>query len=171
MPNFQVPNQINGSIAPNVLYFMADIPANGFTTFFIVTSSSKSTIPVEKPIPTPKDNSITNGVIRITFDDNNKLSVVTDINNNISYSLAQDFFYYEGHDNNNKNHASGAYIFRPQVDGEPTKISDKPDLTLYGIEARQVFSDYVSQVIRIPPENNFVEFEWTIGPIPKTSRK
>ncbi|KAE9549197.1 hypothetical protein FO519_007592 [Halicephalobus sp. NKZ332] len=171
IPSFQVPNQLNGSIASIVLYFIAEIPANGFTTYFVVGSSSKSAIPLEKPLPpSPKANTITNGLIELTFDENNKLSIVKDLTTKTAYPISQDFFYYEGHDNHNKSHASGAYIFRPQVDGEPTQISGKPDLTLFGIEARQVFSDYVSQTIRIPPENNFIEFEWTIGPLPKVSR-
>ena len=172
MNTFKVPNQISGSVAPYTLNFVAEIPANGFTTYFVTVSTSKSAIPVEKPVsPTPKANSITNGFIQITFDDNNKLSTVKDLTTQVTYSLTQDFFYYEGHDKNGKSHASGAYIFRPQVDGEPIKISDKPELTLSGIEGRQVFSDYVSQVIRIPPENNFIEFEWTIGPLPKNTVK
>lgn len=33
-------------------------------------------------------------------------------------------------------------------------------------EVRQIFNDWVSQVIRVYREENFVEFEWMIGGIP-----
>uniref|UniRef100_A0AC34Q8K1 Glycosyl hydrolase family 38 C-terminal domain-containing protein n=1 Tax=Panagrolaimus sp. JU765 TaxID=591449 RepID=A0AC34Q8K1_9BILA len=59
------------------------------------------------------------------------------------------------------------HVFRPQND-TPTMINYAPHLTIAYLEARQIFSQHVSQIIRLIPKKKFIEFEWTIGPIPKT---
>uniref|UniRef100_A0A914Z8Z9 Alpha-mannosidase n=1 Tax=Panagrolaimus superbus TaxID=310955 RepID=A0A914Z8Z9_9BILA len=78
----------------------------------------------------------------------------------------QSLLAYKGHDNVGE--ASGAYIFRPQVN-IPDVVNAQPALTLTYLEARQVYSDWLSQTIRLIPNKTFIEFEWTVGPIPKTN--
>ena len=73
-----------------------------------------------------------------------------------------------GDNNEFKNRSSGAYIFRPN--GTLHKITDKADFKVYNgnlvAELHQKFNDYVNQITRVNLMDNFVEFDWIVGPIP-----
>lgn len=64
--------------------------------------------------------------------------------------------------------ASGAYIFRPNtVDAE--KLTDK---VTYEIlegdlvdEIHQTVTSWITQVIRVYKNENYIEFDWLVGPI------
>lgn len=93
--------------------------------------------------------------------------------NGVKLVVGQQFLYYRGTVGNNevaKNRSSGAYIFRPNGT-EAYKIAEKAQIDLYKgdlmIELHQTFNDWVSQIIRIYSNENFVEFNWLVGPIPK----
>ncbi|XP_058798646.1 lysosomal alpha-mannosidase-like isoform X2 [Phymastichus coffea] len=84
----------------------------------------------------------------------------------------QSFQYYEAAHGNNEefvNRSSGAYIFRPQ--GNRSK--ELPATGGFQIfkgplveEIHLTVNDWVSQVVRVYNEEEFVEFEWLVGPIP-----
>lgn len=65
---------------------------------------------------------------------------------------------------------SGAYIFHPRIDVKfdvGTNVQTK--VLSNGIlveEHEQVFCDWASQIIRMYKDEDYVEFEWLIGPIP-----
>lgn len=106
----------------------------------------------------------------LAFDTNGFLTSVT--SNGKTTLLSQDILYYEGATGNNlefRNRSSGAYIFRP-FENKVTAITTQAKLTVYVgdlvNEVHQVYSDWVSQVIRMYSNSNYVEFEWMIGPIP-----
>lgn len=87
-------------------------------------------------------------------------------------SVDQDFFYYEAQAGNNevfKNRSSGAYIFRPRSE-DPMPVAKKPETKIYKgpivEEMHQWFNDWVSQVIKVYKNENYMEFEWLVGPIP-----
>ena len=209
LPTFVNGNQVNNSqISPYDLQFVAEIPAFGFNTYFVVPAGKKRN-PIEfkevkevvrNPIKEDPVNKIdqlrevkhsplkkkemqnvnansklatknlpyiSNGLITVNFDEFNLVKSVVDIAKGVEYPLKQSFWYYEGHDNNGK--ASGAYIFRPQSN-EATAINQAPGLSLAYLEARQVFNDWVSQTVRLIPNKTFVEFDWTVGPLPEVSR-
>lgn len=84
----------------------------------------------------------------------------------------QEFLWYKGAIGNNeefRNRSSGAYIFRPDgkeatpFDGEPKVNVVKGPLVE---EVHQTVNEWISQVIRTYRNENHVEFEWLVGPIP-----
>jgi lysosomal alpha-mannosidase len=178
MATFKNGNQINNpKISTYQLQFVADIPANGFTTYFVKAGAKDSeavpfveTTEVKshpKSVFSDRATSLSNDLITVNFDSNNLVSSITDKKSGKTYPLKQHFMYYEGHDNNGR--ASGAYIFRPQ-DNTATEVNSNPTLSTNNLEARQIFGDWVSQTIRLTPNRSYVEFEWTVGPLPKASR-
>lgn len=115
------------------------------------------------------DQIVENRLIKLTF---NSKGLLTNVQmNGISENINQEFYYYRGAYGNNgeaKNRSSGAYIFRPN--GTEILVSPSATLKIYSgplvKEVHQHFNEWISQVIRIYEETNFVEFEWLVGPIP-----
>ncbi|KAG8221971.1 hypothetical protein J437_LFUL007812 [Ladona fulva] len=93
--------------------------------------------------------------------------------NEIKIQVKQELFYYEGMQGNNeefKNRSSGAYIFRPNgTEAKPLSTGPVATTIIRGDivdEVHQKFSDWGSQVIRVYKEENHIEFNWLVGPIP-----
>lgn len=93
---------------------------------------------------------------------------------NTTVRVKQSFYWYEGHPGNNTKfqfRASGAYIFRP-TQLEPLPVAKKAELVhivnngSIVHEVHQKFSDWLTQVIRVYEETDFVEFDWVVGSIP-----
>ncbi|KAJ9579723.1 hypothetical protein L9F63_004649, partial [Diploptera punctata] len=88
------------------------------------------------------------------------------VRNDNEIPFEQKFYYYEGAAGWNdfpENRASGAYIFRP-LNSKPILISSNATNKFYTVH--QIFSPWVSQIIRIYREECLIEFEWLVGPIP-----
>ncbi|XP_053694119.1 lysosomal alpha-mannosidase isoform X2 [Sabethes cyaneus] len=112
---------------------------------------------------------IGNKYLNVSFDSNGFLSTITAHGG--SHRLRQTFVYYEGAIGNNvewRNRSSGAYIFRPN--GTEKYVSDSVLLRVFKgnvvQEVHQVFNEWISQVVRVYADENHVEFEWLVGPIP-----
>ena len=98
------------------------------------------------------------------------MKTFTNLKENITYELTQEFLYYES---KNKSffldQASGAYIFRPS--GEAKKFRGNISIEVVSgkfiQEVRQIVNPWVSQVVKLFANKNFVEFDWIIGPILK----
>ena len=111
-----------------------------------------------------------NDKMSVSFSDG-KLISVTDLTSGVSLEVSQNFLWYNSSTGNNKHsqQASGAYIFRPNSSNLFT-FSNKPSVIHYqgkiAKEVRQTYSNWVSQVVRIFEGQDYVEFEYTIGPIP-----
>lgn len=167
--------KFRGSIAAQELLFLADeIPPLGYKSFYVtetydgIIHDKPEVLPVERP------TSIGNKFLSLNFDSNGFLSTITV--NGESHRLQQDFVYYEGAYGNNEvfeNRSSGAYIFRPN--GTEQHVATKVRLSVYEgdhvQEVHQVFNEWVSQVIRVYAEEQHVEFEWLVGPIPVDDSK
>ncbi|XP_026806272.1 lysosomal alpha-mannosidase-like [Rhopalosiphum maidis] len=131
--------------------------------------------PEPPPRPTPHNSTeevtIENGKLKIGFNGTSGLVQWIE-QNGTRHQLQQNFFFYEsmkGYNFNADNRASGAYIFRP-TKNQPTVISEKINLTIYRgknvHEVHQSFSSWLSQVVRIYDQQESIEFEWLVGPIP-----
>lgn len=94
--------------------------------------------------------------------------------NGTTIPVKQSFYWYTAFPGNNTmfvNRASGAYIFRP-LKQEPLPVAEKAELVYIEKngslvqEVHQRFSDWLTQVIRVYDDADFVEFDWVVGSIP-----
>jgi len=75
----------------------------------------------------------------------------------------------KGDNKKSETRASGAYVFRP--DGQtPTRVATIVESNLVETEVakevHQKLNSYITQVIRVYPNEDFVEFDYVVGPIP-----
>ncbi|XP_065090817.1 lysosomal alpha-mannosidase-like isoform X2 [Ochlerotatus camptorhynchus] len=176
------------SNASNELVFLAnELPPLGYKSYFVsrvietvddfIQNPSNPTVQLQSDQPHKQWHSeevtIGNKYLNVSFDTNGFLSTITA--NGVTNRLRQTFVYYEAATGNNvafSNRSSGAYIFRPN--GTDHVITDSVQLKVFRgnvvQEVHQVFNDWVSQVIRIYADENHVEFEWLVGPIPVQDR-
>merc|ERR550519_2171431 len=90
----------------------------------------------------------------------------------IDIDVKMELLFYKGHRGNNSEfelRASGAYIFRP--DGDVQSLGDPTDATVSEgpvvDEVHRVYADdWVTQIIRLYHEDNSVDVQWVVGPIP-----
>ncbi|XP_018301818.1 lysosomal alpha-mannosidase isoform X1 [Mycetomoellerius zeteki] len=153
------------SNATNEVVFRAlDIPPLGILAYAIAKKIQENVI--EQP---QSANFISNELYNISVNTNGDLTVHW---NKQNMNVVQSFHYYIGAEGNNKNfinRSSGAYIFRPKelsarnfANTGSYKIYKGPILQ----ELHHTINDWVSQVVRIYSEEEHIEFDWLIGPIP-----
>ncbi|XP_071568794.1 lysosomal alpha-mannosidase-like isoform X1 [Temnothorax nylanderi] len=153
------------SSATNEVVFRAsNIPPLGIRVY-IVTKKTQENV-VDQP---QSDIFISNELYNISVNTNGNLAIRW---NNQDMSVVQSFQYYTGAEGNNKifaNRSSGAYIFRPKE----TSARNFAYIGSYKIykgpvveELHQTINEWVSQVVRIYPEEEYIELDWLVGPIP-----
>ena len=170
-----------GKTLPYEIQFVADLPALSLTTFSAQASSEAisedeyASVDVASASP-HAPVVIENDLYSLTFGGNGTLDAVTNKQTKVTLPVNQDFFYYEAC--SIQGQGAGPYMFRPDAtktdkDGQniPRVRGDSPakltvSHTAVGSEIRQVFSDWVTQVIRLPVGSAHPEFEMSIGPIP-----
>lgn len=168
IPDFirNIPGRV--SVADTELIFLADnLPPLGWKSFVVHSSEGNKVNKVNTP-----DKSSVHNFKDTAFNINPDTGLLTSIQiNGVSINVSQNFYYYNGFVGDNKkfvNRSSGAYIFRPK--GPLEKVTDKVDYQVYQgeivSEVHQSFNDYISQIIRINAIDNYIEFDWVIGPIP-----
>ncbi|XP_066593863.1 lysosomal alpha-mannosidase isoform X1 [Prorops nasuta] len=153
------------SEAVNELVFRAEaIPAFGFKVYFVKAEATRQEIfSTDSRYITGNNANITvdNGQILVRFDRENK-----------KLNFAQSFRFYEGAEGNNEvwaNRSSGAYIFRPKnpysssFNFTGTYKIYKGDIVQ---EIHLQVNDWVSEVVRVYSAEDFIEFDWMVGPIP-----
>ena len=162
------------------LVFPVQIPALGFATYFVNLTKSKSKN--SKAYKTQEENVwslkdeplvIQNEFVKMEFSkDTGLLSSMTDLESKLTSTVNQQFLWYNASvGNKNSGQPSGAYIFRPNSSTTFNVSSGgKAQITIMKgslvQEVRQIFSPFVSQVVRLYTGQRYAEFEYTIGPIP-----
>ncbi|KAK0403102.1 hypothetical protein QR680_016716 [Steinernema hermaphroditum] len=169
--------------APFELQFSVTVPPLGFVTYFVVGQQSgvedaqrleklrrqkNATTRWRRNLKT-NETTVSNGAVELTFDANGLLKAFTDLASKTTKPLRQEFLFYKGMGNDHIQ-PTGAYIFRPNG-SESFPVAPSASLKIVKtnllVEVRQVFSPWVSQVIRLVANKKVVEFQWTVGPIPK----
>ncbi|VDK73324.1 unnamed protein product [Litomosoides sigmodontis] len=170
------------SSAPYELLIPANIPPLGFTTFFLSNQTAAKTIEYakhrsvqnsikEKHKKASNTTVMKNEYIELTFNSTGHLISMKNRKTGKVIAFNQEFLIYKGMGfSNYMNQSSGAYIFRPNGT-QAEKISNLTAVQYVEgsliSETRQIITPWISQVIRLYCGKNLVEFEWTIGPIPK----
>ncbi|XP_049516029.1 lysosomal alpha-mannosidase-like isoform X2 [Dermacentor silvarum] len=173
------------SKADQEIVFTADLPALGFTTYFVEADNFLEKRPRHHKKDLSRDTTATcqdagtkemvlKGNVASAFIncESGLLSAISWKGTTIRVN--QSFYWYLGHPGNNSQfqyRASGAYIFRPE-DQEPLPVADKAELVYIEKngsivqEVHQKFSEWLTQVIRVYDDADFVEFDWVVGSIP-----
>ncbi|KAK5639939.1 hypothetical protein RI129_010750 [Pyrocoelia pectoralis] len=89
--------------------------------------------------------------------------------NGVNQVVSQQFLYYQSSNASGGTRSSGAYVFRPSAGTEALIISDKTEFVTYQgeifDEVHQKFNDWLKQSIRVYKNENYIEFDWIVGPL------
>ena len=150
------------SNATHELYFKVQLPALGFTTYFIERTGN-TTEKIDTSIPIGmKGKSFTLQIDEKT----GALTTITIIGK--THKFQQSFKYYKSIGGKKGYEDSGSYHFCPDGVAESYVSQKLISRQISGgiQEVNQQFSDYVKQTIRTYEDEDYIEFDWTVGPIP-----
>ena len=178
--------------ATHDLYFVAEVPAVGYSTFTVaksttannnrqlsLTSKAKHSHSLQHE---HADTVVENSRFSLTFDATTKeLKSVTDKSTDTTIELTVTWGWYNssvgGCTAGSEKPAcdgqkSGAYIFRPNSStvfypGPEVPIQLEVNKGALVTEVKQTFSDWATHVIRLTEGQGHIEVEWTAGPIPE----
>lgn len=121
---------------------------------------------------------VSSGRIKVNVDAISGLMRSIVLEDNREIRLRQNFYWYKGADRSYANKPSGAYIFNP-VNIEnmtnpthylPVEVAKRAHLKIVRgplvEEIHQTFAKWLTQIIRVHRNYDYVEFEWVVGPIP-----
>jgi hypothetical protein len=169
----------NAGVSVQWLCFEGDLPAAGFSAFFLVPAATRAAAPLtHASVMVPLragagDQTITNGRVTLTVAQaTGFISNFADAATGVSVPLAQSWQSYVGFDGRSKlngsSQSSGAYIFRPR-DAAPTPLVGVPAdvIVVTGPVVNEFQSTYayVTQATRLWAGHGHAEVEWTVGPV------
>lgn len=165
-----------GSLAINELLFQVMLPPLGFSSYFIQMSTNKF-LKVKQnakmgPAQGRRDFYISNQHLSMSYDgQTGQLKSIKNLASGTEMPVTMNMYYYHGHPGNcsdAKYQPSGAYVFRPNTSdiyswpSSSTRTSEGPLVK----EVYTDFSPWASQVVRLYKDADYVEVEYTVGPIP-----
>jgi lysosomal alpha-mannosidase len=148
------------------------IPPVGYNFYEIqISDSTTRKHPLKKQMPHEFNSKFIfqNNYLSVEFDQNGNLLEINNLESGINTKLSQTFCFYKSMVGNNSAgqfQASGAYIFRS--DGDPICMIVKSFIVQKGVqfsEIHQIFSNFISQTIRLYNDSKTLSFEWLVGPI------
>jgi lysosomal alpha-mannosidase len=170
-PTKKIPGR-NGT-ATNQLVFRASLPALGFSTYFFEVKPGEEQEEPKVKITENDECILLNQNLRVEIDAQGNLQHIVNLVKGFDITFSnQGFYWYQSFPGNNSKsefQASGAYIFRPLTQiAQP--VSATRTITCIKAETVQkaiiVFNDWASQEISLYDDGQYVEVEWTVGPIP-----
>lgn len=164
---------------PFVLYFQANVPALGFTVYFVemycandpLAANDEACVNTRAAVSLPTDgfvSAVSNGLVQVNMSSTTgRMSSITNLAQSLTVPTDQNYLAYESYAGPGQ--ASGAYIFRPT--GPASVISSQQPTTTvvqgrWVSEIRQQFTPWAFQTIRLTNGAPWVEIESRMGPIP-----
>ncbi len=155
--------------------FQVTLPPVGFNTYQIQQTSTVATTTTVSAVSTPahdQDIVLENENLVIVFSQTTgRLTAIKNKASGVQTNIDQYFCSYMSNQGDSESgQASGAYIFRPVKDTACTPVATGP-VAISVItgplvqEVRQVFSDWVTQTVRLTKGASHAEFHYTVGPI------
>eukprot|EP00729_Bicosta_minor_P002033 gene2033-12011_t len=171
--------------ATHVLLFTAKLPAVGYETFEVkmVAPTAPTAVETTHEVAVDTSKRYGNGVYEIEINSaNGMVEMLHNVALNKSTPFSIDWGWYNSSVggctkgvskgmNPCSGQASGAYMFRPNTSNvfatgpAETIVTEVVEGDLV-TEIRQTFSDWATHVIRLFKGKEYIEVEWTAGPIP-----
>ncbi|XP_046352433.2 lysosomal alpha-mannosidase-like [Haliotis rufescens] len=146
--------------------FKAELPAMGMSSFVLqgVPGDTDLVTTTSPQLPMV----IENKHLKVTIDHDGLISHIKNLDLDLELQLKQEYGYYESRV---APRASGAYIFAPRSDDVKPIVTEQPVVVKIfkgseSVEVHQRFNEYVSQVVRLYDDADYLVLEWTVGPIP-----
>ncbi|XP_035227790.1 lysosomal alpha-mannosidase-like isoform X2 [Stegodyphus dumicola] len=168
----QVPGRKSKAVAEVV--FQVQLPPLGYATYLLRNSSCAVMKDQASKIhrKAQGDWIIKNEHLTVFVDGKSGLLKGVRLADGSNITVNQSFYWYRGMNGNNSEfqfRASGAYIFRPNGT-EPLPLGNNVDITLINgslvQEIHQIFTPWLSQIVRLYKGSENVEMKWLVGPIP-----
>ncbi|XP_046734873.1 lysosomal alpha-mannosidase isoform X4 [Diprion similis] len=159
------------SSAVNELVFRAkNIQALGYQAYY-VTRGNKTVEPVRSE--SLSEATIQNEFFNVSMTDDGSTCALRKIKSGVTnMRITQSFHYYESSQGNNEEfvtRSSGAYIFRPK-DATPKNLTNVGSNQTYkGPLVQEIhvkINEWVSQIVRLYTGEDYIEYDWLVGPIP-----
>ncbi|XP_060520105.1 lysosomal alpha-mannosidase-like [Cylas formicarius] len=153
------------------VFLARDVPALGFKSYYLELNNHSPSNSEEEQIR----NRIGSEDVGVKLDSKTGLVIGVEMNG-VALDLNQTLLHYNGSNGfgyaeiSRTSGASGAYIFRPDPRCPVATVTNHTNFSIYTgdfvSEIHQEFNEWISQIVRVYHTEQFVEFEWLVGPIP-----
>ncbi|CAG2177867.1 unnamed protein product, partial [Oppiella nova] len=163
----QLPER-KGSPGTHELIFNGQLPGLGFTTFFVEKQKSDKS-PLMAALTRTRRAPIEMKGKSFTLQVDETTGAIQSITlNGTKHTLKQSFKWYKAWDKGPRLSDSGSYDFCPDGNardyGQQKLVSRHTDGGVH--ELNQEFANFIHQTVRTYEDQDYIEFDWTVGAIP-----